>query len=226
MNKDCKTPYKKAKIELWHCDGNGVYDNSSEEYRYRGTTFSDDKGRYSFNTILHIPYEVGDGYTRPAHFHMMITAAGYQPLVTQLYFSGDKHISKDMYAGAPQAKNRILETVSLKDGTKKVIYNVGLSTSLAAEPAALDKLIGVYVDEKDKSRKIEFFKKNDFLWMKNEVYGENFVYTGNNTFEYPGLPKGMYTTLIFEILPSGSTRLTYSFVDDQLNKHAIIGFKQ
>jgi hypothetical protein len=30
-HKDCITPYNKAKIELWHCDGNGVYDNTSAE---------------------------------------------------------------------------------------------------------------------------------------------------------------------------------------------------
>src|SRR6266404_7669206 len=44
-HKDCISPYKKAKIELWHCSSNGVYDNTSDEYRYSGTTFSDDKGK-------------------------------------------------------------------------------------------------------------------------------------------------------------------------------------
>lgn len=80
---DCTTPYKHAKIELWHCDANGVYDNESADFKYRGTAYSDQKGNYSFQTILPVPYDVGDGNFRPAHFHLMITAEGYQhqPLV-------------------------------------------------------------------------------------------------------------------------------------------------
>src|SRR4030095_9538075 len=48
---DCNTPYKKAKVELWHCSKDGIYDNSSKEYRHRGTTYTDENGKYYFNTI-------------------------------------------------------------------------------------------------------------------------------------------------------------------------------
>ena len=68
QNSDCITPCKNAKVELWHCDGTGIYDNSSDEFRYRGTTYSDDKGHYYFNTILPVPYDAGGGLIRPAHF--------------------------------------------------------------------------------------------------------------------------------------------------------------
>jgi len=224
-HKDCITPYNKAKIELWHCDGNGVYDNTSAEYRYRGTTYSDENGHYSFKTILPVPYDAGGGHIRPAHFHLMITAENYQPLVTQLYFSGDTNIPKDLYASSPVAKNRILKTETLKDGTKKVLYNVSMSNILPVEAAAIDKLTGIYIDEKDKDKKIEFFKKNNLLWMKNEVFGENFEYVGNNTFEYPAMPPGTYATLRFEIMPKGSIKLTYNYVDDDLAKHTSVSIK-
>jgi catechol 1,2-dioxygenase len=225
LHNDCKTPYSKAKIELWHCDAKGVYDNSSAAYRYRGTIYSDENGRYAFNTILPVPYDAGGGHVRPAHFHLMITAKGYQPLVTQLYFSGDANISKDLYASSAIAKKRILDTETLKDGTKKVSYNITMSEILPAEPAAIDKLSGIYIDEKEKDKKIEFFKKNNLLWMKNEVFGENFEYSGNNTFEYPGLPEGMYATLNFEIMPAGSIKLTYNYIDDDLIKHTSVSVK-
>ena len=94
-HKDCITPYKKAKVELWHCDNNGHYDNESNEYRYRGTTFTDDAGPYSFHTILPVPYNDAGGPMRPAHFHLMITADGYLPLITQLYFTDDPYLTKD-----------------------------------------------------------------------------------------------------------------------------------
>ena len=225
-HKDCIKPYKKAKIELWHCSNNGVYDNSSDEYRYRGTTFSDDKGHYFFKTILPVPYDAGGGFIRPAHFHLMITAKGYQQLITQLYFSGDQYISKDAYSSSPTAKRRILDVQNMKDGSKKVLFDISMSHNLGAEPSAIDKLTGVYIDEKDNSSKIEFFKKNNLLWMKNDVFGENFIYSGNNTFEYPGMPPGMYATLNFKILPTNNVKLTYTYIDDNLVKHTSVALKE
>ena len=206
-HKDCITPYKKAKIELWHCSSDGVYDNTSDKYLYRGTTYCDAKGHYLFKTILPVPYDAG-GAIRPAHFHIMITAEGYQPLVTQLYFSGDPQITKDASSSSPTARRRILDVQTLNDGTKKVLFDVSMSDSLAAEPAAIDKLMGVYTDVKDKTRETEFFKKNNVLWLKNEVFGVNLEYRSNNTFQYPGTPPGLHWTFRFEILASGSIRLT------------------
>ncbi|MFT3910274.1 MAG: hypothetical protein QM737_12665 [Ferruginibacter sp.] len=222
---DCITPYKNAKVELWHCSGKGVYDNASEEYRYRGTTYTDDKGRYSFNTILPVPYDIGEGKFRPAHFHMMITAEGYQPLVTQLYFTGDAHIAEDESASAPAAKKRILDIKKAGDGSKKVVYNVGMSEKLSVEPASIEKLTGVYINEKDEKDKIEFFKSNNMLWIKNEVFGMGLNYTGDNSFEYPGLAKGNWT-MHFEIMASGSVKLTQTYVDTKGKKEVAISFKK
>ncbi len=226
IHKDCVTPYKNAKVELWHCDGKGVYDNTSDEYRYRGTTFSDEKGNYSFDTILPVPYDTGGGNFRPAHFHMMITAEGYQPLVTQLYFTGDSYIAKDQSASSPTAKKRILQVQNLKNGTKKVLYNVGMSEVLAAEPASIDKLTGVYISEKDQNNKTEFFQKNNTLWMKNKLFGYNFDYIGNNTFQIPGVPSKMELTFHFEIMPSGSVKLTKTSLNDKGEKDIKVAVKE
>ncbi|HLY71900.1 MAG TPA: hypothetical protein VKR53_19335, partial [Puia sp.] len=89
---DCRTPYKNAKIELWHCNAEGEYDNTSPEFRYRATTFSDENGHYSFITNLPVPYADAPKHMRPAHFHLMITPGEYQPFITQLYFAGDSYI--------------------------------------------------------------------------------------------------------------------------------------
>lgn len=217
-HKDCSTPYKKAKIELWHCDAKGVYDNSSDQYRYRGTSFSDENGNYSFKTILPVPYDIGNGNFRPAHFHMMISAGGYQSLVTQLYFTGDTNIPKDESASSPTAMKRILNIENLKNGTKKVIFNIGMSENLLAESSAIDKLVGAYIDEKDSKNKNEFFKKDNTLWMKNELFGENLDYIGNNTFTQSGVNPKLELTFHFELLPSGSAKLTISFINKEGNK--------
>jgi catechol 1,2-dioxygenase len=208
MHQDCITPYKKAKIELWHCNGTGVYDNDSTDFKYRGTAFSDEEGNYAFQTILPVPYDVGNGTIRPAHFHLMITAEGYQPLVTQLYFTGDQYIKKDTSAGSTAAKRRILDVQTEKDGAKKVTYDVAMSETLGIEPTALDRLIGVYVSKKEEPR--EFFKKDNLLWMKNDLFGINMNFIGDNTFQMPGVQKERDLKYTFTIKPTGSVLLTVS----------------
>ena len=194
-----------------HCDGNGVYDNSTSAFKYRGTTFSDNNGNYSFKTILPVAYDAGGGLLRPAHFHMMITAEGYQPLVTQLYFNGDEHIKNDAYANSDFAIRRRLDVITASNNSKKVFYDVSMSKIIQADPSAIDRITGIYTSEKDKTKKVEFFKKNKLLWQKNEVYGEAYQYIGNNTFEYPGMPKGLFEMLTFEIMGSEAVALTVNY---------------
>jgi protocatechuate 3,4-dioxygenase beta subunit len=224
LHEDCTTPYKNAKIELWHCDGNGVYDNESADFKYRGTAYSDQEGNYSFNTILPVPYGEGENY-RPAHFHMMITTEGYQPLVTQLYFVGDPWIEKDELSSSPAAKRRILEVRNLRNGTKRVEYNVSMAQKLAAEPAAIDRLVGLYKNEKDSNKTMELFKKDNQLWMKNEPFGQNLEYIGVNTFTLPGIPPGHHLTFVFEPMLSGEVKLTETYSNDKGVKNETVYLK-
>lgn len=221
---DCKTPYTKAKVELWHCDPDGVYDNTSEQFRYRGTTFSDSHGRYAFTTHLPVPYSTG-GNTRPAHFHLMITAEGYQPFVTQLYFAGDEHIARDPFASSPNAQRRILQVRTAADGTRKVTYDISMAPKLAADTAVIDRLTGVYHDEKDPAQVLEFFKQGNLLWMKNEVFGMHFDYRGGNTFQYPGRPGELSLTLRFDVLPQGGVKVTRTLVDRKGVSHVTTALK-
>ena len=201
---DCITLFKKAKIELWHCSSKGEYDNSTDEFLYRATTYSDDEGKYFFNTILPVPYGIGGDVYRPAHFHMMISGDGYQPLVTQLYFTGDKHLSKDPSSASPTAKRRILNVETLKDNTKKVSFDISLSKKLGAEISGIEKLQGSYAFE-NSDRKIEFFRNANELWVKNEVYGMNLEYIGDNSFRSP---LGEYNDVYrFELLADGKVKL-------------------
>lgn len=223
---DCITPYENAKIELWHCDNKGVYDNESDAFRYRATTYCNEKGEYSFNTILPPPYDAGGGNFRPAHFHMMITAEGYQSLVTQLYFTGDEYIENDMMASSPSAKQRIIAVQNLGDGSKKVIYHVNMAEKLLAETAVLTNLAGVYIDEEEKDKKSEFFVKDNVLWRKGKPYGNNLDYVGDNTFRYPGLPGEISFDFLFETLKSGEIRLTQTFTNNKGEKKVTVSNKQ
>lgn len=215
-HEDCKTPYKKAKVELWHCNSQGVYDNTSDEYRHRGGVNTDEEGRYSFTTILPSPYDAG-GFMRPAHFHLMVSAAGYQSLVTQLYFAGDAHIANDRWASSPKAKKRILSITDAANGIKKVVFDVSMAARLAIEPSSIGRLTGMYSDESNADKKLEFFQKDNMLWVKNEVFGVALEYVGNNKFQPRNTPEAGFT-YVFEIPDSGIVKLTYPYRNnDKIN---------
>lgn len=224
-HKDCITPYGQAKIELWHCNNKGEYDNHSEDYKYRGTAFSDSSGQYQFKTILPVPYDVGDGTMRPAHFHLMITAPGYQSLITQLYFTGDPFIKDDPPASEAAASRRILKIATLKSGTKRVRFDVSMSSHLKVSLPVLDKLTGTYMDQTDNTKKSEFFKRNDQLWKKTDVFGTLYEYVGDNTFRFTGV---IYRTILshFEIMPDKSIRLTETITSRNGDKRTSVSLKQ
>ena len=214
-HKDCTTPLKNACVELWHCDANGVYDNASPDFKYRAKTYCDDKGNYRFDSILPVPYDVGDGTIRPAHFHMMITAEGYQALITQLYFSGDKHIATDTWASSPTAKKRIL---NIKDGTggvKDVSFDVTMLEKIPADAAVIDRLAGAYLKTDNSKKSVEFFKREALLWIKNAESingGYPLQYIGDNTFESYGENPAKYH---FIPQSDGSIKLSFSRVNKE-----------
>ena len=123
---DCETPLSNAKVEIWHCNTDGEYDNDSEGFRQRGKWYSDKEGHYSFKTILPGKYLNG-GKFRPAHIHFRVTAKGSQELISQIYFHGDPHITNDPWASKKKAVHRILP-ISLEDtkGNLVVVFDVFL----------------------------------------------------------------------------------------------------
>jgi catechol 1,2-dioxygenase len=210
-HKDCATPLKNACVELWHCDAKGVYDNASPDFKYRAKTFCDDKGNYRFDSILPVPYDVGDGSIRPAHFHMMVTAEGYQALITQLYFSGDKHIATDTWASSPTAKKRILDIKNGEGGIKAVSFDVTMLEKIPADAAVIDRLVGKYAGKNS----VEFFKREGLLWIKDTESingGYPLQYVGDNTFEEYGETPAKYQ---FTPQSDGSIKLSFSRVNKE-----------
>ncbi len=64
-----------ARLEFWLAGPDGRYDDA-----HRATMFADDKGAYHFESNFPPKYSF-----RPPHIHILVTAAGYRPLVTQHY---------------------------------------------------------------------------------------------------------------------------------------------
>lgn len=182
FGKDGKTPLKNSLVEIWHCDEHGVYDNTSDDYIYRASFKTGNDGKYHFKTILPVPYNVGGDTVRPAHIHMRISGNTQQDLVTQVYFKGDEHISKDESAGDPRSLNRILESSTNSANEKLVKFDVVLKDEYVLDAAAFRKITGLY-QMKDKSM-CEFYRQDDQLFVKlNGQIMEAMDYKGNNSFE-------------------------------------------
>lgn len=190
-----KTPIHDALVEIWHCNENEVYDNTSDEYRYRGGQKTKADGKYEFKTILPVPYQAmpnNELTWRPAHIHMRVSVPGQQDLITQIYFKGGKYVDTDRWASAPQAVNRILTINKNNSGESEIIFNVVMSKEIPLDKKVYDKITGLY-DIGDNNF-IEFIKNDDLLFMKqNGQLRASLRYIGNNTFEGGiGYPKASF----------------------------------
>ena len=87
----CK-PLADAVLDVWQVNAAGEYDMGSAAFQLRGRLRSAGDGRYAFDSILPVPYG-----QRPKHIHYLITRAGYEPRITQVYFEGDERNSTDHY---------------------------------------------------------------------------------------------------------------------------------
>jgi hydroxyquinol 1,2-dioxygenase len=109
------TPIAGAEVQVWQADANGFYDVQDpdlKDLRARGVLTSGTDGRFHFRSILPEPYPIPDDGPvggmlkalgrhpwRPAHLHFMITAPGYQRLVTHVFREGGQYLDSDAAFG-------------------------------------------------------------------------------------------------------------------------------
>jgi protocatechuate 3,4-dioxygenase beta subunit len=191
FKEDGKTPINNALVEIWHCDENEVYDNASDEYKYRGGQKTKTDGKYEFKSILPVPYKADpkdETSWRPAHIHMRVSVPNQQDLITQLYFKNGKYLDNDHWASSPEAVNRILNISENKSGESEILFSVIMSKEIPLDKKVYDKVTGLY-DVGD-GNFYEFVKNDDLLDMKqNGQLRASLKYIGNNTFlggfDYP-----------------------------------------
>lgn len=108
-------PVAGARIEVWQADEVGRYDVQYADLpaaRGRGYLFADAEGRYHFWSVLPAAYPIPDdgpvgellaaarrSPMRPAHVHFMVTAPGYQSLITHVFAEGDRYLDSDAVFG-------------------------------------------------------------------------------------------------------------------------------
>jgi hydroxyquinol 1,2-dioxygenase len=107
-------PVEGAKLDIWQADADGLYESQLgvEEPTLRAIFHTSADGKYVIRTIAppgySIPMDgtVGDllrktdiSHFRPAHIHFLITAPGFETLVTHLFKKGAKYIDSDVVFG-------------------------------------------------------------------------------------------------------------------------------
>jgi hydroxyquinol 1,2-dioxygenase len=108
-------PVPGAVLDVWQADGEGRYDVQDpnlEELRGRGVLKADSEGRFHFRTILPCSYQIphdgpvgrmlealGRHPWRPAHLHFMVSAPGYETLITHVFREGDPYLDSDAVFG-------------------------------------------------------------------------------------------------------------------------------
>jgi len=112
-------PLAGALLELWQSNSEGWYDVQLADAggrQLRAKLRTDAAGRFRFRTILPTSYPVPtDGPTgvvlermgrhpmRPAHLHFIVSAPGYETVVTHLFVKGDPYLESDVVFGVKDA---------------------------------------------------------------------------------------------------------------------------
>jgi len=211
LKDDGKTPYKDCLVEIWQCSPDGIYDNTSDEYRFRGAQKTSADGKYHFTTCIPVPYATNESKKtyRPAHVHMRISGKGEQDLVTQIYLKDDPHIQEDYASRSPQALKRILEIKKNNKNENTLQFDIVMSKELLLDDAGFQKILGLY--QMDGKTMVEFYRSDDLLFVKiSGQINDALYYKGNNTFK-----DSLDTTRIkFEPQENGETKLFVEFMPD------------
>jgi hydroxyquinol 1,2-dioxygenase len=119
-------PVSGAVVEVWSADQDGFYDVQRTDLdgpALRATFHTDRMGRFRFWTLMPAYYPIPDDGPvgallaatarhpyRPAHVHFMISAAGYERLVTHIFAEGSPYLESDAVFGVKSSLIQVFET--------------------------------------------------------------------------------------------------------------------
>jgi len=103
-------PIPNAALDIWQAKADGIYDvqDPKAEFELRGRVRTNAEGRYAFKTYKPAFYGIPvDGPVgtlmeamkrhpmRPAHMHAIVSAPGYQQVITHVFVEGDPYLDSD-----------------------------------------------------------------------------------------------------------------------------------
>lgn len=209
FKEDGKTPVQDGLVEIWQCMADGLYDNVSGRYLYRGSQKLRADGRYYFITTRPVPEPVegSPSVFRPAHIHLRISAIGEQDLITQVYFTGDPYLDSDPSSKSELSINRVLSLNRIKENESEIRFDVVLKKQAVPGNELFAHVSGVYKMSNDSM--MEFYRDGDLLFYKtnNQIWGA-LSYNGNNSF-VGGVND---TEATFALLPGDNAKVRFRFI--------------
>lgn len=114
------TPIEGARIDVWSDNADGFYDvqqpGEQPKWNNRGVFITGADGRYDFRGIKPVSYPIPDDGPvgkllaalgrhpyRPAHVHFIVTAPGFDKLVTHTFAGEDDYIGSDAVFGVKKS---------------------------------------------------------------------------------------------------------------------------
>src|SRR5436189_1133171 len=103
-------PVPNAVLDIWQAKADGIYDvqEADAEFELRGRVKANAKGEYAFASykpkFYSIPMDgpvgelvraTGNHHMRPAHMHAIVSAPGYEQVITHVFVEGDPYLDGD-----------------------------------------------------------------------------------------------------------------------------------
>jgi hydroxyquinol 1,2-dioxygenase len=102
-------PVPHAALDIWQAKADGIYDVQTDGgFELRGRVKANAQGEYAFKSYKPKFYSVpvdgpvgdliratGNHHMRPAHMHAIVSAPGYQQVITHVFVEGDPYLDGD-----------------------------------------------------------------------------------------------------------------------------------
>jgi protocatechuate 3,4-dioxygenase beta subunit len=150
-------PLPAATVDVWQNATNRLYavqDEGQSPENLRGRFRTDDSGAFAFRTVRPVDYPIPDDGPvgrmlratgrhpwRPAHIHLIVSAAGFVPVTTHVFDAESRYLESDVVFGVKQSLVRTLvahdpAVDAEPDGIAGPWYSVDIDIVLEAESAA------------------------------------------------------------------------------------------
>jgi hydroxyquinol 1,2-dioxygenase len=128
-------PIAGATIDVWQAKADGIYDiqDPKAEFELRGRVKANARGEYAFKSykpkFYSIPMDgpvgdlvraTGDNHMRPAHMHAIVSAPGYQQVITHVFVEGDPYLDGDAVFAVKESLIAKYRKVDSADEAKKL----------------------------------------------------------------------------------------------------------
>mgnify|MGYP000123793155 CR=1 FL=1 len=128
-------PLENVTVDLWQANAAGRYHHPHDDNEapvdpnFQGWAIvqSGKEGKFRFVTVIPGAYKITETWSRPPHIHFKVTKRGYQELITQMYFPGNKLNTQDgILQNKSKAEIKLMIATKANDKPETYSYKIVL----------------------------------------------------------------------------------------------------